>query len=107
MSRNETAANKGCQETETGAERRREIHQRIRRRSFHRNVGTVCLCEAEHIRTRSKKAYGDSRVDYHGGTKQASLAAVFEPPSACDCADLSDGFPCWPCIRDGKRDLPD
>ena len=24
----------------------------------------------------------------------------------CDCGDLSD-FPCWPCYRDGKRELPD
>lgn len=23
----------------------------------------------------------------------------------CDCLTLSD-FPCWPCYRDGKRDLP-
>ncbi|MFC7325457.1 hypothetical protein ACFQMF_12790 [Halorubrum rutilum] len=25
----------------------------------------------------------------------------------CDCAELSDDFPCWPCVRDGKRELPD
>jgi len=25
----------------------------------------------------------------------------------CDCASLSDDFPCWPCVRDGKRKLPE
>jgi hypothetical protein len=25
----------------------------------------------------------------------------------CDCAGLSEDFPCWPCVRDGKRELPE
>lgn len=25
----------------------------------------------------------------------------------CDCATLSDDFPCWPCVRDRKRELPE
>jgi|GEM_PF-544733 len=25
----------------------------------------------------------------------------------CDCAELSDDFPCWPCVRDGRRELPE
>lgn len=25
----------------------------------------------------------------------------------CDCANLSDGFPCWPCYRNGEQDLPE
>lgn len=25
----------------------------------------------------------------------------------CDCAELAGDFPCWPCVRDGKRELPE
>jgi hypothetical protein len=25
----------------------------------------------------------------------------------CDCAELSDDFPCWECVRTGRRDLPE
>lgn len=25
----------------------------------------------------------------------------------CDCAELTDDFPCWPCVRDGRRELPE
>ena len=25
----------------------------------------------------------------------------------CDCAKLSDNFPCWPCVRDNKKELPE
>ena len=24
----------------------------------------------------------------------------------CNCADLGDGFPCWECYRNGRRELP-
>lgn len=24
----------------------------------------------------------------------------------CDCADLSGDFPCWECVRTGKREVP-
>lgn len=24
----------------------------------------------------------------------------------CDCEELRGDFPCWPCVRDGQRDLP-
>ena len=24
----------------------------------------------------------------------------------CDCGKLADNFPCWACVRDGKRELP-
>jgi len=27
--------------------------------------------------------------------------------SACDCADLPDDFPCWECVRTGRRNLPE
>jgi hypothetical protein len=26
-------------------------------------------------------------------------------PEECDCADLGD-FPCWPCVRMGRKELP-
>lgn len=25
----------------------------------------------------------------------------------CDCTDGSDDFPCWPCFRHGKKELPE
>ncbi|MCU4799616.1 SWIM zinc finger family protein [Halobacteria archaeon HArc-gm2] len=25
----------------------------------------------------------------------------------CDCRDLADDFPCWNCVRDGERELPE
>jgi hypothetical protein len=28
-------------------------------------------------------------------------------PDECDCDELSGDFPCWPCVRDGRRDLPE
>lgn len=28
-------------------------------------------------------------------------------PEECDCANLLGEFPCWPCVRDGKRELPE
>lgn len=35
-------------------------------------------------------------------------AAAVDPerPDDCDCPDDPDGFPCWPCVRDGYRELP-
>jgi hypothetical protein len=24
----------------------------------------------------------------------------------CDCDELPDDFPCWECVRTGRRDLP-
>jgi hypothetical protein len=27
-------------------------------------------------------------------------------PEDCDCPELSGDVPCWPCVRDGKRELP-
>ena len=35
-------------------------------------------------------------------------AAVIEAErEECDCAELSDDFPCWPCVREGRRELPE
>jgi hypothetical protein len=27
-------------------------------------------------------------------------------PEDCDCEELPGDFPCWLCVRDGRRDLP-
>ncbi|WP_246986858.1 SWIM zinc finger family protein [Halorientalis marina] len=27
--------------------------------------------------------------------------------NTCDCSALSDDFPCWECVRTGRRSLPD
>lgn len=29
-----------------------------------------------------------------------------EPDDECNCGDLLD-LPCWPCVRDGRRELPE
>lgn len=29
-----------------------------------------------------------------------------ERPDDCDCSDDPGSFPCWPCVRDGYRELP-
>ncbi len=26
-------------------------------------------------------------------------------PEECDCDGL-DGFPCWPCVKSGRKELP-
>lgn len=46
-----------------------------------------------------------------GGIATEEIVGESKPLDAvesdeCDCAGLSDGFPCWPCVRDGKRELP-
>ena len=28
-------------------------------------------------------------------------------PDDCDCDELPDAFPCWECVRTGRRTLPD
>ena len=30
-----------------------------------------------------------------------------EVPEDCDCAALSDDFPCWECVRTGRREVPE
>ncbi|WP_254767568.1 SWIM zinc finger family protein [Salinilacihabitans rarus] len=47
-----------------------------------------------------------------GGIATEEIGGGSEPldavePEECDCAELSDDFPCWPCVRDGKRELPE
>ncbi|WP_348609989.1 SWIM zinc finger family protein [Halobaculum rarum] len=43
-----------------------------------------------------------------GGTITDESPSLYESePDECDCDDLHHNFPCWPCVRDGKRELPD
>jgi len=30
-----------------------------------------------------------------------------DDPEDCDCDDLPGRFPCWICVRNGRRDLPE
>jgi len=39
-----------------------------------------------------------------GGT--AVNVATETDTDDCDCGELSGDFPCWPCVRNGRRDLP-
>ena len=46
-----------------------------------------------------------------GGPTVLNAAARFSPhpeteTDDCDCSTLSEGFPCWLCVRDGKQGLP-
>ncbi|PHQ39906.1 hypothetical protein DJ69_03700 [Halorubrum persicum] len=40
-------------------------------------------------------------------TPDDSLPLNAEESGECDCAELSDDFPCWPCVRDGRQELPE
>lgn len=40
------------------------------------------------------------------GGESKPLDAV-EPDECEECAKLSDGFPCWPCVRDRRKELSD
>ncbi|ELZ92884.1 hypothetical protein C440_12224 [Haloferax mucosum ATCC BAA-1512] len=47
-----------------------------------------------------------------GGATTKRIGGESKPLDAeehdeCDCAELSDDFPCWPCVRDGNRELPE
>ncbi|QCJ45885.1 SWIM zinc finger family protein [Haloprofundus sp. MHR1] len=40
-----------------------------------------------------------------GGSVRASTRYETDE-SSCDCEQLSNGFPCWECVRTGRRGLP-
>ena len=44
-----------------------------------------------------------------GGTTemQSRHEETDEDVENCDCADLRDEFPCWECVRTGRKDLPE
>ena len=47
-------------------------------------------------------ADGGRNVDDH----PPSAGPADDPPEGCDCDDLG-AFPCWECVRTGRRDLPE
>ena len=53
----------------------------------------------------SDKLRADGGATTEGVSKKSKSLDGAEPDE-CDCAELSDDFPCWPCVRDGKRELP-
>lgn len=51
-----------------------------------------------------------SQVVADGGTQTAGSPVSEdeeEPPEWCDCAGLSDDFPCWECYHRGLKPLPE
>jgi hypothetical protein len=58
------------------------------------------------------KAAATKDVVADGGTLQSDPSENLVPEEQedseeCDCATLPDDFPCWECVRAGKRQLPD
>jgi hypothetical protein len=48
------------------------------------------------------RADGGATTEGAGGESKPIDALV---PEDCNCAELSDDFPCWPCVRDGWKEL--
>lgn len=50
------------------------------------------------------------RLRADGGTvpeeSESSAVVIESKPADCDCSDRID-FPCWPCVRDGQKELPE
>ena len=57
------------------------------------------------IRIPVLRAAIDQQVAADGGTQEEADERDASE-EACDCPDLG-GFPCWECVRTGRRDLPD
>ncbi|WP_266080638.1 hypothetical protein [Haladaptatus caseinilyticus] len=64
------------------------------------------------IRTPHLQAATDHSLVADGGTQIENNPEAnaedsdCDQPADCDC-DGPGGFPCWPCVRSGRRDLPD
>jgi len=61
---------------------------------------------------RSNASRLSDKLRADGGATTEGVGGESKPLDAgerdeCDCAELSDDFPCWPCVRDGKRELPE
>jgi len=41
-----------------------------------------------------------------GGAVVEDRETIDSEDEECECDDLG-GFPCWPCVRDGRRELPE
>ncbi|RBI60754.1 SWIM zinc finger family protein [halophilic archaeon] len=89
--------------------------------TIHDDVPVVCECPADEtydgpckhrvavaIRPRILEVVATMRLVADGGRTIDDPAPTTEPadesPENCDCADLG-GFPCWECVRTGRRDL--
>ncbi|WP_458211018.1 hypothetical protein [Haladaptatus sp. NG-SE-30] len=40
-------------------------------------------------------------------TIDSTLIDFLDEDDEHDCEDTLTGFPCWPCVRDGRRELPE
>lgn len=49
--------------------------------------------------------HGDARADADDPPPEA--AADGESEACAECAALPHDFPCWECVRTGRRDIPD
>ena len=62
------------------------------------------------IRTPLLQAATDHSLVADGGTQIEKESETHvedsDQPEDCDCDGLG-GFPCWPCVRSGRRDLPE
>jgi hypothetical protein len=64
------------------------------------------------IRTPLLQAPTDHSLVADGGTQIENKPEIYaddnntEQPTDCDCDGLG-GFPCWPYVRSGRRDLPE
>ncbi|MFC6727068.1 SWIM zinc finger family protein [Natronoarchaeum mannanilyticum] len=81
---------------------------------------TCCECPADQrfdgackhrvavaIRRPIVEAATTSQVRADGGTvqKDGESPADTDQPDDCECASLPNGFPCWECVRTGRRSL--
>jgi hypothetical protein len=49
----------------------------------------------------------DAATHARDSTQTPEPAADDSAPKECDCDDLPDGSPCWPCYRDGRATFSD
>ncbi|WP_083252661.1 SWIM zinc finger family protein [Haladaptatus sp. W1] len=93
--------------------------------TVHNGIPIACECPADDrydgackhrvgvaIRTPLLQAATDHSLVADGGTQIENNPETHEngsdtdKPADCDCDGLS-GFPCWPCVRSGRRVLPE
>jgi hypothetical protein len=78
--------------------------------------GPVVLEASVNYPTSSPKRSNATRLSdklrADGGVTTEEIEADSKPFDAvesgeCDCAESLGDFPCWPCVRDGKQELPE
>ncbi|WP_433623506.1 SWIM zinc finger family protein [Halomicrococcus sp. NG-SE-24] len=106
-----------------GVRVRNTSHANPRNHEYHvtveDGVPSACECPADDhydgackhrvavaIRVPVLRAAIDQQVAADGGTQEDADELEEATEDACDCSDL-DGFPCWECVRTGRKDLPD